>query len=82
MWGMVKVPLLVVPVDFFPLPQPCPVKCGLRDDLPKKQRRHQWASLGLDTRNAGSEGFKDYEILACVICGMDRKVAPGAILFM
>lgn len=78
---MVKVALLELPPDFFPLAQPVPVKCGLRDDLPKKQRRHTWARLGLDTRNAGSEGFKDYEILACSICGSDRKVPPHQIEF-
>jgi hypothetical protein len=79
---MVKVSLIELDPTFFPLSQPVPVKCGLRTDLPKKQRRHIWARLGLDTRNAGSEGFKDYEILACMICGSDRKIAPSALYFV
>ncbi len=78
---MVRVKLLELPPDYFPLSQPVPVKCGLRTDLTKKQRVHTWARLGLDTRNAGSEGFKDYEILACVTCASDRKVAPDHIEF-
>lgn len=51
------------------------VKCGLRTDLPKKQRRHSWVSLGPDTRNRGEHGFKDCEILACRECGTDKAVA-------
>jgi hypothetical protein len=62
-------------VDHFPLEQPVPVTCGLRTDLPKRQRRHvAWASLGKDVRNADVEGFKEYLITACVTCGTDRKV--------
>jgi hypothetical protein len=50
------------------------VKCGLRTDLPTKQRRHDWISLGNDTRNRGSHGFLDCEILACRQCGTDKAV--------
>jgi hypothetical protein len=52
------------------------VKCGLRTDLPKKERRHDWLSLGTDTRNRGSHGFLDCEILACRQCGTDKAVTP------
>ena len=56
----------------FPVPGTT-VKCGLRTDVPKINRRHLWASLGVDTRNFGDLGFKDCEIFACVRCGMDKK---------
>jgi hypothetical protein len=79
---MVKVSLIELDPTFFPLSQPVKAKCGLRTDLPKKARRHVWARLGRDVRNAGSEGFKEYEILACMICGSDRKVAPDALSFI
>ena len=59
--------------DFFPLADANPVRCGNRADLPKKQRRHTKAYLGMDTRNAGDKGFKDFHIFACVVCGMDEK---------
>jgi hypothetical protein len=49
------------------------VTCGLRADLPKKQRRHEWVSLGMDTRNLGDRGFWDVEVFACMICGRDDK---------
>jgi hypothetical protein len=52
------------------------VKCGLRADLPKKERRHDWVPLGLDTRNRGSRGFLDCEISACRACGTDKAVTP------
>lgn len=48
------------------------VKCGLRRDLPKKQRVHAYASLGPDTRNCGSKGFLDREVFACMTCGADK----------
>ena len=49
------------------------VTCGLRADLPKKQRRHERVSLGMDTRNLGDLGFWDVEIFACMVCGRDAK---------
>lgn len=52
------------------------VKCGLRTDLPKKERRHDWADLGTDTRNRGAAGFADCEVRACRRCGTDK--ATGA----
>lgn len=64
---------LMTHMAHFPLAQPAPVTCGMRDDLPRKQRRHSWASLGKDVRNAGSAGFKEFLIGACIICGRDQK---------
>lgn len=49
------------------------VKCGLRTDLPKKQRRHTWVDLGTDVRNLGEKGFREVQIHACIICGADKK---------
>lgn len=63
----------MVDLSHFPLAQPAPVTCGNRSDLPKKERRHTWASMGRDVRNAGSAGFKEYLIGACVTCGRDEK---------
>lgn len=48
------------------------VKCGNRLDLPKKQRRHDWVTLGPDVRNRGSRGFEEVEIRACRECGTDK----------
>lgn len=48
------------------------VKCGNRTDLPKKQRRHDWVTLGPDVRNRGSRGFEEVEIRACRECGTDK----------
>lgn len=62
------------PAYSFPVPGDR-VKCGLRLDLPGKERRHDFVSLGLDTRNCGTAGFLDREILACVRCGTDKAVA-------
>jgi hypothetical protein len=56
----------------FPLANPG-ITCGLRLDLPKKQRTHTWIPLGSDTRNAGEKGFLDYQIHACSQCGKDKK---------
>ena len=49
------------------------VTCGLRADRPKKQRRHERVSLGMDTRSLGEAGFFDVEIFACMECGRDSK---------
>jgi hypothetical protein len=63
----------------FPLPQPVPVSCGLRTDLPKKQRRHVPVYLGTDTRHTGDGGFEDLHIYACAQCGRDTQTRkpPG-----
>jgi hypothetical protein len=60
----------------FPL-APGGISCGLRLDLPEKQRRHILVPLGLDTRNAGEKGFLDYEIHACSRCGKDVRKPIG-----
>jgi hypothetical protein len=49
------------------------VTCGNRTDVPKLNRRHLYASLGMDTRNLGDKGFWDVEVFACVRCGRDAK---------
>lgn len=58
-------------ISLFPVPGDR-VKCGNRGDLPKKQRRHDWAVLGADVRNRGSRGFEEVEIRACRECGTDK----------
>jgi hypothetical protein len=59
----------------FPVPG-ARVTCGLRTDLPRAKRRHDWVSLGLDVRNCGAARFLERLILACRECGTDRAVAP------
>lgn len=54
----------------FPLANP-QTTCGLRSDLPKKERVHHWVNLGPDIRNSGEEGFIELEISACSRCGKD-----------
>ena len=47
--------------------------CGLRTDLPKKQRVHLFAELGPEQRNTGTEaGYIPGYVYACVNCGHDR----------
>jgi hypothetical protein len=58
-------------IDLFPLQDPL-IKCGLRLDLPKKQRRHEFAELGLDARHAGDGSFQEVIVFACIRCGTDR----------
>lgn len=65
----------------FPLPGDV-VSCGLRTDVPKINRRHLWAYMGMDTRNLGDKGFWDVEVYACTRCGRDAKGSshsPGAV---
>jgi len=67
-------PGAVLPPEFiFPLPQPVPVSCGLRTDLPKARRRHRRVYLGTDTRHTADGGFEDLHIYACAECGADRQ---------
>jgi len=47
--------------------------CGLLLDLPRKQRRHRWVSLGRDFKNKGTEGICEVEVFACWRCGKDRR---------
>jgi hypothetical protein len=49
------------------------MKCGLRTDLPKKERLHDYVKLGTEQRNTGtSHGYMHGELYACYRCGMDR----------
>ena len=49
------------------------VTCGLRLDVPRINRRHLWAPMGMETRNLGDKGFYDVPTVACVRCGRDDK---------
>jgi hypothetical protein len=51
------------------------ISCGLRRDLPKKQRRHDWLDAGPDYRHDFiTGGFILLRILICSVCGReDRK---------
>lgn len=50
------------------------VVCGLRFELPKSERSHRWASLGIDTRHSGEFGeFVDMEVFVCLECGRDKQ---------
>jgi hypothetical protein len=59
----------------FPLDNP-QITCGLRLDLPKKERTHQLIPLGRDIRNMGSAGFLERDIFACRRCGKDQTKEP------
>lgn len=48
------------------------VKCGNRLDLPKKQRRHTYTDLGIDSRNSGPLGYVEGKVFACTTCGADK----------
>lgn len=63
----------------FPLDQPVPVSCGLRADLPKKQRVHRRVYLGTDPRHTGDGGIEELHIFACAVCGADKqtRTPPG-----
>lgn len=49
------------------------ITCGLRLDLPRKQRRHLWAELGEDWANKGQEGIVQVPVRACTRCGKDDR---------
>jgi hypothetical protein len=68
-----------LPAEFaFPLAQPVPASCGLRADLPKRDRVHDWAYLGTDPRHTEA-GFRELHVSACRACGRDRqaRTPPG-----
>jgi hypothetical protein len=48
------------------------MKCGLRTDLPKKERIHQYVELGLDVRNYEDRGAIEGIVSACARCGTDK----------
>lgn len=48
-------------------------KCGLRTWLPKKERIHDYVSLGTEQRNSGTaRGYIYGQLYACYLCGWDR----------
>ena len=47
------------------------LKCGLRTDWPKKERRHLYESFGQDLRNKDVHGYVLCDIRVCVRCGHD-----------
>jgi hypothetical protein len=55
------------------------IRCGNRTDIPKKQRTHQFQSLGIDVRNGGTRGFIHGEVFACQLCGADKFKRPKEI---
>ena len=58
----------LLPVD------PAAISCGLRTDLPKKQRVHKFAELGTDVRHSGADGrARMTRVRVCVRCGADRQ---------
>jgi hypothetical protein len=58
--------------ELFPV-DPSAVKCGLRTDLPKRERVHWYAELGQDVRHAGDGGLRMTRVRACVRCGADKQ---------
>jgi hypothetical protein len=49
------------------------MKCGLRTDLPKKERVHEYVKLGTEQRNSGTaSGYIHGTVYACYRCGADR----------
>jgi hypothetical protein len=59
--------------EVFPLAAP-EKKCGLRTDLPKKERRHLWVELGTDVRHVDKpEPAREMRIRACRRCGTDKQ---------
>jgi hypothetical protein len=58
----------LLPVD------PAAVKCGLRRDVPKRERVHQYAELGQDVRHSGDDGRpRMTRVRVCVRCGVDKQ---------
>jgi hypothetical protein len=58
----------LLPVD------PAAVSCGLRKDLPKRERVHKYAELGQDVRHSGDDGRpRMTRIRVCVRCGKDKQ---------
>lgn len=57
---------------WFPITD-APVTCGLRTDLPRKQRVHDYVSLGKDFKNQGELGIVEVIVFACSTCGKDWR---------
>jgi hypothetical protein len=45
------------------------VSCGNRTDLFKKQRRHDWRSMGLDICHGGDGRYSPALVKVCIQCG-------------
>lgn len=48
------------------------IRCGNRKDNTKKERVHDFQSLGEDMRNGAAAGFIMGEVFACRKCGADK----------
>jgi hypothetical protein len=48
------------------------VSCGLRKDLSKDERHHEWVSLGIDVRHFDDGFLMEAEVFACMECGADK----------
>lgn len=49
------------------------MKCGLRTDLPKKDRIHDYVRFGSEQQNSGTAaGYIHGTVYACYKCGMHR----------
>lgn len=69
---MTELDIMTVTIPVLPVPGDR-IRCGNRTDLFKKQRRHTFIPLGTDFKNKGTEGICEVEVLACAVCGMDRR---------
>jgi len=63
---------LIFPETVLPL-DGSPVTCGNRIDLPRAQRRHQYADMGTDFKNKGTEGITEVPVRACLQGGKDDR---------
>jgi hypothetical protein len=58
----------------FTFPKGGTVKCGLRVDLPKSQRRHDYRDAGEDMRYQISSGYlRLCAVRICITCGHDDQ---------
>lgn len=60
----------------FSLPSGESVSCGLRKDLPKKERRHEKLDAGMDVRHSDAGYFLLMRIYICARCGRDEMHKP------
>ena len=49
------------------------ITCGNRKDLTRKQRVHDYVSLGKDFKNKGIAGICEVIVFACSVCGRDWR---------
>ena len=64
----------------FTFPAAGTVTCGLRTDLPRKQRRHDYRDAGPDIRHQFDGTFVLAQVAICITCGkdIDEPVPPAA----